>query len=197
MTCNSAEIWTLLLAPFFGLPIPLLPIHILWINLVTDGIPGLTLANEKAEPNIMNRPPRKTNESIFSGGLGFHIVWVGLSMAGITLGVQAWALANENTHWQTMVFTVLSLSQLAHVLAIKRDKSLIAESGFFNNMSLILAILFTFMLQLVVIYLPLANRVLKTAPLTIFELLVCIACAVLLFHAVELEKLIKKRLHKG
>ncbi len=197
MTCNSAEIWTLLLAPFFGLPIPLLPIHILWINLVTDGIPGLTLANEKAEPNIMNRPPRKTNESIFSGGLGFHIVWVGLSMAGITLGVQAWALANENTHWQTMVFTVLSLSQLAHVLAIKRDKSLIAESGFFNNMSLILAILFTFVLQLVVIYLPLANRVLKTAPLTIFELLVCIACAVLLLHAVELEKLIKKRLHKG
>lgn len=197
MTCNSAEIWTLLLAPFFGLPIPLLPIHILWINLVTDGIPGLTLANEKAEPNTMNRPPRKTNESIFSGGLGFHIVWVGLCMAGITLGMQAWALANNNIHWQTMVFTVLSLSQLAHVLAIKTDKSLIAKSGFFNNMSLILAIFFTFMLQLAVIYLPFANRVLKTAPLTIYELLVCIACAVFLFHAVELEKLIKKRVKKG
>ena len=197
MTCNGAEIWTLLLAPFFGLPIPLLPIHILWINLVTDGIPGLTLANEKSEPNIMNRPPRKTSESLFSDGIGFHIAWVGLCMAGITLGVQAWALANVNTHWQTMVFTVLSLSQLAHVLAIKRDKSFIVERGFFNNISLILAILFTFALQLFVVYLPFANKLLKTAPLTLPELLVCIAGAVFLFLAVELEKLIKKRFRKG
>lgn len=197
MTCNGAEIWTLLLAPFFGLPIPLLPIHILWINLVTDGIPGLTLANEKSEPNTMNRPPRKTNESLFSDGIGFHIAWVGLCMAGITLGVQAWALANENTHWQTMVFTVLSLSQLAHVLAIKRDKSFIVERAFFNNKSLILAILFTFALQLFVIYLPFANKLLKTAPLSLLELLVCIAGAVFLFLAVELEKLVKKRFRKG
>lgn len=193
MTCNGAEIWTLLLAPFFGLPIPLLPIHILWINLVTDGIPGLTLANEKSEPNIMNRPPRKTNESLFSEGVGFHIIWVGLLMAGITLGVQAWALSSKNTHWQTMVFTVLSLSQLAHVLAIKRDKSLIIKSGLFNNMSLIWAVLFTFLLQLVVIYLPFANNILKTAPLSFNELLICIAGAAVLFHSVELEKLIKKR----
>jgi Ca2+-transporting ATPase len=197
MTCNGAEIWTLLLAPFFGLPIPLLPIHILWINLVTDGIPGLTLANEKSEPNIMHRPPRKTNESLFSDGIGFHIAWVGLCMAGITLGVQAWALANVNSHWQTMVFTVLSLSQLAHVLAIKRDKSFIVERGFFNNKSLVLAILFTFALQLFVIYLPFANKLLKTAPLTLLELLVCIAGAIFLFLAVELEKLIKKRFRKG
>ena len=195
MTCNGAEIWTLLLAPFLGLPIPLLPIHILWINLVTDGIPGLTLANEKSEPNIMDRPPRKTNESLFSEGVGFHIIWVGLLMAGITLGVQAWAITNQNTHWQTMVFTVLSLSQLAHVLAIKRDKSLIIKSGLFNNMSLIWAVLFTFILQLVVIYLPFANNILKTAPLSFNELLICIAGAAVLFHAVELEKLLKKRLN--
>jgi Ca2+-transporting ATPase len=196
MTGNSGEIWAIFLAPFFLLPIPLLAIHILWINLVTDGIPGLTLANEKSEPNIMKRPPRKTNESLFSDGIGFHIAWVGLCMAGITLGVQAWALATVNTHWQTMVFTVLSLSQLAHVLAIKRDKSFIVERGFFNNMSLILAILFTFALQLFVIYLPFANKLLKTAPLTLLELLVCIACAVFLFLAVELEKLVKKRFRK-
>ena len=193
MTCNGAEIWTLLLAPFFGLPIPLLPIHILWINLVTDGIPGLTLANEKAESNIMNRPPRKTNESLFSEGLGFHIIWVGLCMAAITLGVQAWAISQENTHWQTMVFTVLSLAQLAHVLAIKRERSLIINGGLFNNMSLIWAVVFTFALQLTVIYLPFANQLLKTAPLTFKELMICMAGAALLFHAVELEKLIKKK----
>jgi Ca2+-transporting ATPase len=116
MTCNGAEIWALLLAPFFGMPIPLLPIHILWINLVTDGIPGLTLANEKSEPGLMKKPPRDPNESLFSIGTGFHIVWVGLLMAAITLGVQAWALSYDHAHWQSMVFTVLSLSQLAHIL---------------------------------------------------------------------------------
>jgi Ca2+-transporting ATPase len=94
-----------------------------------------------------------------------------------------------------MVFTVLSLSQLAHVLAIKRDKSLIIKSGLFNNMSLIWAVLFTFILQLVVIYLPFANNILKTAPLSFNELLICIAGAAVLFHAVELEKLLKKRLN--
>jgi Ca2+-transporting ATPase len=114
-------------------------------------------------------------------------------MAAITLGVEAWSLSNKNIHWQTMVFTVLSLSQLAHVLAIKREKDLIIKSGLFNNMSLIWAILFTFALQLVVIYLPLANTFLKTAPLTLKELLICIAGAALLFHAVEFEKIIKKK----
>jgi Ca2+-transporting ATPase len=190
MTCNGAEILILLLAPFFGLPIPLLPIHILWINLVTDGIPGLTLANEKSEPNIMDRPPRKTNESLFSDRTGFHIVWVGLLMAGITLAVQAWAITNQNTHWQTMVFTVLSLSQLGHVMAIKREKSLVIQDGLFKNMSIIWALLFTFILQITVIYLPIANQLFKTAPLTLSEFLICIACAAILFHAVELEKFV-------
>ena len=194
MTCNAAEIWTLLLAPFLGLPIPLLPIHILWINLITDGIPGLTLANEKHESNIMNRPPRKTNESLFSGGIGFHIVWVSLCMAAITLGIQAWSISQENKHWQTMVFTVLSFSQLAHVLAIKRDEILLINNGLFSNMSIIWAVLLTFILQLVVIYLPFANNILKTAPLTVNELLICIGGAIIMFHALELEKIIKKML---
>ena len=80
MTSNSGEIWTIFLAPFFGLPIPLLPIHILWINLVTDGLPGLALAAEPGEKGIMERPPRHPKESIFAHGLGTHIVWVGLLM---------------------------------------------------------------------------------------------------------------------
>jgi Ca2+-transporting ATPase len=68
MTCNSAEIWTIFLAPLIGLPIPLLPIHILWINLITDGLPGLALAAEKTEKDVMKRPPRSTNESLFAHG---------------------------------------------------------------------------------------------------------------------------------
>jgi Ca2+-transporting ATPase len=91
-----------------------------------------------------------------------------------------------------MVFTVLSLAQLAHVLAIKREKSLVISGGLFNNMSLIWGVLFTFALQMVVIYVPFANKILKTAPLTLQELLICIGGAALLFHAVEIEKLLKK-----
>lgn len=191
MTCNSAEIWTLFLAPFLGLPIPLLPIHILWINLVTDGVPGLTLANEKSEQNIMQRPPRKTDESLFSDGVGFHIVWVGLFMAAVTLGMEAWAVSSGKAHWQTMVFTVLSLSQLGHVLSIRRERGLVFNHGFSSNPSLLLGVFFTFLLQLAVIYLPFANKVLKTQPLSLNELLICMAAAAIVFHAVEMEKLLK------
>ncbi len=191
LTCNGAEIWTIFLAPLLGLPIPLLPIHILWINLVTDGLPGLALTTEKAEKNIMQRPPRKTGESLFSGGIGYHIVWVGLLMAFVTLSLQAWAYHDNNPRWQTMVFTVLSLSQLGHVFAIRSDYQFIYQKGLYSNKLLTLAILFTFLLQLAVIYLPAANEIFKTQPLTVTELLICIAGAALVFHAVELEKWIR------
>ena len=193
MTCNGAEILTIFLAPLFGLPIPLLPIHILWINLVTDGLPGLALSAEKAERNIMRRKPRGTKESLFAEGIGLHIVWVGAFMAALTLGTQIWALNTENTHWQTMVFTVLSLAQLAHVLAIRSDEEFIYQKGFFSNPLLIGAVGITFLLQLGVIYLPFANDVFNTQPLTLAELSICILLAVVLFHAVEGEKWIKKR----
>ncbi len=196
MTCNSAEIWTIFMAPLLGLPIPLLPVHILWINLVTDGLPGLALSAEKAEAHIMQRPPRKTGESLFAGGNGIHILWVGILMAVITLGVQAWAVHHENDNWQTMVFTVLSLSQLAHVFAIRSDSQFIYQKGFFSNKPLFLAVAATFLLQMAAIYLPVANELLKTRPLSFNDLLICIILSVVLFHAVEAEKLIKKRGHK-
>ena len=192
MTCNGAEIWTIFLAPLLGLPIPLLPIHILWINLVTDGLPGLALSGEKAEKNIMQRPPRRTDESLFSEGIGTHIIWVGIFMAFITLGTQAWAIKNESAHWQTMVFTVLSLAQLAHVFAIRSDYEFIYKKGLFSNPGLLFAVLFTFLLQLGVIYLPFANTIFKTQPLSLTELLICIGAGLLIFFAEEFEKLIKK-----
>ena len=196
MTCNGAEIWTLFLAPLIGLPIPLLAIHILWINLVTDGLPGLALAGEKSEKDIMKRPPRKFSESLFSDGIALHILWVGLLMAGVTLGIQAWAINNGNAHWQTMVFTVLSLSQLGHVLAIRSDKEFLFKQGVFSNMPLIAAITLTFILQMGVIYLPFANKIFKTNPLTINELLISLAAAAVVFHAVEIEKLVKRIISK-
>jgi len=193
MTCNSAEIWTIFLAPLIGLPIPLLPVHILWINLVTDGLPGLALSAEKAEKDVMMRPPRRTNESLFSEGIAYHIVWVGLLMAFLTLGIQAWAYHNQNAHWQTMVFTVLSLAQLGHVSAIRSEKEFIFKKGFFSNRPLLAAVVFTFLLQLAVIYFPFANKIFKTQPLSLSELLICIGISAIVFHAVELEKWVKKK----
>jgi Ca2+-transporting ATPase len=197
MTCNGAEIWTIFLAPLFGMPIPLLPIHILWINLVTDGVPALALANEKAEIDVMNRPPRATKESLFSDGVGFHILWVGILMAGITLGVQAWSLYHNLAHWQTMVFTVLSVAQLGHVLAVRSDRTFLYQQGLFSNVTLISSVIITFLLQLGVIYLPFMNEIFKTQPLTLEELGICIGAAIVLFHAVEFEKWIKKTLRKA
>jgi P-type Ca2+ transporter type 2C len=192
MTCNGAEIWTIFLAPLMGLPIPLLPIHILWINLVTDGLPGLALSSEKAEKNIMHRPPRPGNESLFAEGIARHIIWVGLLMASVTLGIQAWALNKENVHWQTMVFTVLSLSQLAHVFAIRSDNDFIYKKGLFSNKILAWVLALTFILQMVVIYLPVANEIFKTQPLSLKELMLCLIGAAFIFHAVEAEKWFKR-----
>lgn len=193
MTCNSAEIWTMFLAPLVGLPIPLLPIHILWINLVTDGLPGLALGNERAEADIMKRPPRKTNESLFADGIGFHIAWVGLLMAVITLGTEAWAVNQQMPHWQTMVFTVLSISQLGHVMGIRSDRQSLFRLGVFSNKPLLGAVVLTFALQMGVVYFPFANQVFKTQPLTLNELLICIVLSMVVFTGVEIEKLIMRR----
>jgi Ca2+-transporting ATPase len=194
MTCNGAEIWTIFLAPFLGLPIPLLPIHLLWINLVTDGLPGLALAGEKAENDIMNRPPRKTNESLFADGIGYHIMWVGLMMAGVTLAAQAWAINKGLDHWQTMVFSILAFTQLGHVLAIRSDRHFLISQGLFSNLPLLGAVLGTVLLQLAVIYLPFANTLFKTQPLSLNELLICFGASAVVFHAVELEKFIRRKI---
>lgn len=191
MTCNSAEILVIALAPFLGLENPLLPIHILWINLVTDGLPALALANEKAEANIMKRPPRAPDQSLFSDGVGYHIVWMGILMAAITLATEAWALNNNLEHWQTMVFTVLSLCQLGHVIGIRSDRSVFHQKGLFSNLPLIGAVLLTLLLQLSVVYVPFMNTAFKTQPLSLPEVGICGLMALLVYVAVEAEKLIK------
>jgi Ca2+-transporting ATPase len=193
MTGNSGEIWTLFLAPFFGLPIPLLAIHILWINLITDGLPGLALASEPAEPNTMSRPPRNPQENIFARGMAWHIVWVGLLMGIVTISMQAWAVRNADTHWQTMAFTVLCFSQLGHVLAIRSDRESIFKIGIFSNKPMLIALSVTVALQLMVVYVPFLNTVFKTHPLTLKELAIAVAVSSVVFWAVELEKVIKTK----
>jgi Ca2+-transporting ATPase len=192
MTSNSGEIWTIFLAPFFGLPIPLLPIHILWINLVTDGLPGLALAVEPAEKDIMKRPPRDPRENIFTG-MWVQIIWVGVLMGGICVFTQAMAIQSGITNWQTMVFTVLCLSQMGNVLALRSEKESLFSQGLFSNRPLLGAFLLTIALQLSTIYVPFLNPIFKTAPLTLQELFITFALSSVVFFAVEIEKWVKRR----
>jgi len=196
MTSNSGEIWVLFLAPFLGLPIPLLPIHILWINLVTDGLPGLALAAEPAERAIMQRPPRPPNESIFAHGMWQHIIWVGLLIAGLSLGAQAWFYSSGSQSWQTMVFTVLTFCQLANVLAIRSETESLWRLGMLSNLPLLGAVLLTIALQLCVIYLPVLNGIFSTQPLSAMELAVCFLLPLVVLFAVEIEKKMKRRWRK-
>jgi Ca2+-transporting ATPase len=193
LTTNSGEIWTLFLAPILGLPVPLLPIHLLWVNLVTDGLPALALSVEPAEGDVMKRPPRNPKESIFAHGLGLHAIWVGILMGVIVLSIQAWSLANVDAHWQTMVFTVLCLTQLGHVLAIRSERQSLFKMGLFSNKPLLGAVVLTFLLQMAIIYIPAMNRIFKTEPLTAGELLIAIAASSIVFFAVEIEKWIVRR----
>ena len=188
MTGNSGEIWTIFLAPLLLLPIPLLPIHILWVNLVTDGLPGLALAAEPAERGVMQRPPRPPGESLFANGLWQHILGIGLLLAGLCLGVQAWAISTGHTHWQTMVFTVLTLGQMAHVMGIRSEQDPLWRIGVASNRPLLGAVLLTFALQMATIYVPVLNPIFKTQPLSLTELAVCLGAAAVVWGATEAEK---------
>jgi Ca2+-transporting ATPase len=193
LTTNAGEILTIFLAPFLGLPIPLLPIQILWINLVTDGLPGLALAAEPAERNVMQRPPRPPRESVFAHGLGSHALVVGLVMAGIALGAQAWAWRAGVEQWQTLVFTTLCFMQLGHVLAIRSEETSLWTLGLMSNRPLAGAVASTVVLQLAVVYVPELNAVFRTVPLTAGQLAAAAGAAITIFAIVEVEKWWRRR----
>jgi len=193
MTSNSGEIWTMFLAPLLGMPLPLLPIHILWINLVTDGLPGLALALEPLDPGVMKRPPRPPQESIFAGGMWQHIIWVGLLIGGVSLYGQAWALDHGSVDGQTMVFTVLTFAQLAHVLAIRSEQKSLWRLGLLSNRPLLIVVMGTVGLQLALIYTPWLNQLFNLQPLSALDLALSVALASLVFMAVELEKWVRGR----
>jgi len=193
LTTNAGEIWTIFLAPFLGLPIPLLPIQILWINLVTDGLPGLALAAEPPERNVMQRPPRPPTESVFARGLGMHAFLVGLLMAGIALGTEAWAWHASLAEWQTLVFTALCFMQLGHVLAIRSEQTSLLSQGLRSNWPLLGAVVLTVLLQLAVVYIPALNAIFTTVPLSAAQLGGAVAAAGVIFGVVEMEKWLRRR----
>ena len=194
---SAGEIWALFLAPLFGLPVPLLAIHILWINLITDGLPGLALAYEPSEANTMQRPPTDPRQTIFADGLGWFIVTVGLLIGGLTIGTEAWAIRQGISHWQTMAFTVLCFSQLGLALAIRSRRESIFTLGLLSNKPLLGAVVLTAGLHLLILYVPFFNDLFSTQPLTWAELGLSVAAASLVFWAVEAQKLVVRRRGRG
>ena len=193
LTSNSGEIWVMLIAPFLGMPLPLLPLQILWINLVTDGLPGLAMTVEPAEKGTMRRPPINPKENIFGRGMWQHILWVGLLMGIVTLGVGYWAWSTGRDDWQTLVFTTLTLSQMGHALAIRSGKESLFTAGIFSNKPLLWAVLLTFVLQLAVIYVPFLQELFKTVGLSPADLALSLLLSTVVFWGVEIEKWFKRR----
>jgi P-type Ca2+ transporter type 2C len=193
LTSNSAEILVMLVGPFLGLGLPLLPLQILWINLVTDGPPALALSAEPAEQGIMRRPPRPPGESVFARGLGRHVVWVGVLMALVSLATGLWYSQIAPEIWQTMVFTTLTLSQLSHVMAIRSGNESLFRVGLLSNKPLLGAVALTFVLQLLAIYTPLFQRFLETEALPLAHLAIAVALSTIIFWAVEVEKWLGRR----
>ncbi len=202
LTSNSGEIWGMLSGPFLGMGLVLLPLQILWINLVTDGLPGLALAFEPSEKETMKRSPYHPKENIIDKRMKYHIVWVGLLMGIISLGIGFWVWRGEadpaaNTMWQTMIFTTLTLSQMGHVMAIRSGRESLFTVGIFSNMKLIGAVLLTFILQLMVIYMPFMQEIFKTVALPLDVLIICLVLSTVVFWGVELEKFIYRRKAKS
>ncbi len=193
MTSNAGEIWVMLLAPFFGMPLPLSPLQILWVNLVTDGLPGLALTIEPAERDTMRRPPYAPNENIFGRGMARDILWIGLLMGVVSLGVGIWFWQLNNEAWHTMVFTTLTLSQMGNALAVRTQRESLFKVGLLSNKAMLGSVLLTFVLQLAVIYLPFMNRVFNTIPLTWVELVISLGFSTLVFFSIELVKWFMRR----
>lgn len=198
LSTNSGELWTMLLAPLLGLPLPLVPIQILWMNLVTDGLPALALGVEPAERDIMRQKPRRVTDNIFGEGLGLHIVWVGILMAVVTLGVGYWysklhhwdlTVAADLAHYRTMIFTILAGLQMGHCLAIRSHRRSLFSMGLRSNLALTGAVALTLMLQVALVYTPFLQKFFQTVPLSVSDLIVCIVMSSVVFWAVELEKL--------
>jgi Ca2+-transporting ATPase len=175
------------------MPLPLLPLQILWVNLVTDGLPALALSAEPAERDAMRRPPHPPDAHIFAGGLGRHILWVGLLMGLVVLGVGYSYWQVGAAQWQTMVFLTLTLSQMAHVLAIRSDRDSLFRIGLWSNRALLGAVVLTFVLQLAVVYVPFLQGFFTTVALSARDLGIGLAASSIVFWAVELEKWLMRR----
>lgn len=185
---NVGQLWLLLLAPFLGMPIPLVPIQILWINLIADGLLALALSFEPAEQQVMKRPPHHPNESVFSRGMGTDICWIGLLLGIVLISVANGYWRSGNPAWQTMVFTTLAFSRIALSEAVRSSSESLFRVGLLSNTKLLGAVLLTFSLQLVVVYVPVCQVFFSTVALSLQQIAIAILLGTISFWAVEFKK---------
>ena len=196
LSSNGGEVLTMLGAQILGLPLPLLPIHILWINLVTDGLPGLALTLEGEEKYSMRAHPRPPNESILGGKMGANILIAGFVIATLTIIGQLWGLNTNSSKAQTIAFHVLTMSQMGLVFSLRSEKASLLQLGFFTNPHLLSSIIFTIGLQCCVLYIPPLQTILKTQSLTVLEFSMGFAAALILFLLTEGEKVLSRGRHR-
>jgi Ca2+-transporting ATPase len=188
---NLGKVLVMLLAPFVGISVALLPLQLLWLNLLTDGLLGLGLGVEPAEANTMKRPPRNPKESLFSDGLTRHVIWVGLVIGLVALGLGVAYHSPENpanTRWQTMIFTSLAFMQMGQALASRSTIASITSLGLRTNPVLLGLVVLTAVLQLIVIYTPALDQFFQVTPLSAGDLLLCIGLGLGMLLLIELEK---------
>jgi Ca2+-transporting ATPase len=188
LTGNFSEIFVMLIAPFLGMPLPLLPLQILWINLVTDGLPALALGIEPAERDVMRQPPHPPTESILGRGMSWRVLYAGILLGLLSLGVGYFAWRSGNPDWQTMVFTTLTFGQMAGVLAIRSERESLFSIGLLSNKLLLGAVVMTALLQVAVIYIPFLQHLFETVPLTLNDLLICVGLSLIMFVGIEIEQ---------
>jgi len=193
MTSNAGEIWVMLAGPFLGMPLALLPLQILWVNLVTDGLPGLALVMEPGEPDTMRRPPYRISESIFGRGMVVDLLWVGLLMGFVSLGLGYWAWSRGLAYWQTMVFTTLTLSQMGNVMATRSERKSLFQVGILSNRAMLGAVILTFLLQMAIVYIPFLQPIFSTVALPIDALIISLVLSSIVFWAVEMVKWLRRR----
>lgn len=194
MSSNIGEIVVIFGALMIGFPVPLTAVQILWINLITDGLPGVALGVEPPTPDVMERPPHPPNESVLARGMGPYMLWVGVLIGGLSLLVQYVGLNILRTPgWQTMVFTVLCFLQMGNALAVRSDRHSLLRLGLFTNPALVGAVALTLALQLVVIYVPFLQSIFGTQSLGATELGITLAVSPLVLIIVEISKWVRRR----
>jgi len=190
---NIGKVLVMLLAPFMGKPLPLLPLQLLWLNLLTDGLLGLGMGVEPPEKNIMQRPPYSPQEGVFSRGAGVHVAWVGVMIGVLALAFGGYYYFGGYQNWQTVVFTFLAFAQVGQALASRSstESSFSRESR--RNPLLIGMIALVILLQLAVVYLPALNTFFKTQPLGQVEMAIVVLLSSTVFFAIEVEKWVKRK----
>jgi len=199
LSCNAGEILVMFTASLIGLPIPLLPIHILWVNLVTDGLPALALGVDPVDPDIMKRPPRPVNERVVTKNNAFLMLAQGAFIALCSLSAFAFVLFIENegiVRARTAAFVVLSCSQLFHSFNCRNMTISLFKIGIFTNKKLILATGISFLLQMAAVYVPILQKVFKTEPLGLFDWVLVVAISSFPLWAMEVVKLIGRHREK-